>query len=66
MLREYRHIEVLPVSPALGAEIGDVDIAAGIDDAQFAEIHRAFVDYSVIFLRNQDITPEQHIAFAER
>ncbi len=66
MQREYRHIEVMPVSPTLGAEIGGVDIAAGISELQFAEIHQAFVDYSVIFLRNQDMTPDQHIAFAER
>ena len=62
----YRSIEIRPLAPALGAEIGGVDIAAGIDDAQFAELRRAFVDYSVIFLRDQEITPEQHIAFAER
>ncbi len=66
MQREYRYIEVTPVSPALGAEIGGVDIAAGIDDAQFDEIRQAFVDHGVIFLRDQDITPDQHIAFAER
>ena len=42
------------------------DIAGGIDDEQFAELRQAYVDYGVIFLRDQEITPEQHIAFAQR
>lgn len=54
------------MSPALGAEISGVDIGAGIGAEQFAELRRAFADHGVIFLREQDITPEQHIAFAER
>ncbi len=66
MKQSFETIRVTPVSPALGAEIDGVDIAAGIDERQFAEIRRAFVEYGVIFLRDQDITPDQHIEFAER
>ena len=62
----YKTIETRPLSPALGAEITGVDIARGIDDKQFDELRQAYIDYGVIFLRDQDITPEQHIAFAER
>ncbi len=61
----YKTLQVTPLSPALGAEISGVDIVGGISDAQFAELRQAFTDYAVIFLRDQDITPEQHIAFAE-
>ena len=56
----------MPLSPALGAEIGGVDIARGVSDEQFAELRRAYANYGVIFFRDQHITPEQHIAFAER
>jgi taurine dioxygenase len=66
MSTNYKTIDTTPLSPALGAEISGVDIARGIEDEQFAELRRAFVDYGVIFLRDQDITPDQHIAFAER
>ena len=66
MASAYQTIEIFPTSPALGAEIGGIDIAAGIDDAQFAELRRAFAEYSVIFLRDQDITPDQHLEFARR
>ncbi|MGB5755957.1 MAG: TauD/TfdA family dioxygenase [Acidimicrobiales bacterium] len=62
----YQTITVDRLSPAVGAEIGGVDIAAGVSEEQFAEIRRAFIDNGVIFLRDQDITPDQHIAFAER
>lgn len=62
----YRHIDVHPLSPALGAEIHGVDIAAGVNDQQFADIRQAFLDYSVIFFREQNLTPEQHLAFARR
>ena len=65
MSANYKHIEIVPLSPALGAEIGGIDIAAGIGDDQFEELRRAFVEYSVIFLRDQDITEDQHVAFAE-
>lgn len=59
-------IEIRPVSGALGAEIHGVDIAADLSDQQFAEIRQAYFDYGVIFFRDQTLTPEQHIAFAER
>jgi taurine dioxygenase len=62
----YKTLQATPLCPALGAEISGVDIAGGISGAQFAELRQAFADYAVIFLRDQDITPEQHIAFAER
>ena len=59
-------ITVTPASPAVGAEIGNVDIAAGVSDEQFAEIRQAFVDYGVIFFRDQHLTEDQHIEWAER
>ena len=66
MKTDFETIEVSPVSPMLGAEISGVDIAAGIDARQFGELRRAFIDYGVIFLREQNITSDQHIEFARR
>lgn len=62
----YETISVTKLSPAVGAEIGGVDIAAGLSDEQFAEIRAAFIDNGVIFFRGQNLTPDQHIEFAER
>ncbi|HKJ51509.1 MAG TPA: TauD/TfdA family dioxygenase [Gammaproteobacteria bacterium] len=63
---DFSTIEVHPLSPALGAEIGGIDIGSGIDERQFAELRRAFADYGVIFLRDQQITPDEHLEFARR
>lgn len=56
-------MRVVPLTGGLGAEIFDADMR---ESAQFADIKQAFTDYSVITLRAQDITPEQHIEFAQR
>jgi len=66
MKAKYRTITVTPISREVGAEIGGVDIAAGINDEQFGEIHQAYIDYGVIFFRGQSITPDQHVEFARR
>ena len=66
MSKRYKTLEATPLSPALGAEIGGVDIASGISEEQFDELRQAYIDHGVIFLRDQDITPEQHIEFARR
>jgi taurine dioxygenase len=58
-------MEIMPTSPAVGAEILGVDLRS-IDDDEFATIHQAFVDHGVIFFRDQDLTPADHVAFAER
>ncbi len=58
-------IEVRPISGALGAEIGGVDLSA-LDDESFAAIHRAWLEHLVIFFRDQEITPGDQVAFARR
>ena len=63
---EYKTIKVIPISREVGAEIQGVDITTGINDEQFSEIRRAFSDYGVIFFRDQDISPDQHVEFAQR
>jgi taurine dioxygenase len=59
-------LQVEPFSSALGAMIHGVDLSRPLDAATFAVIRQAFHDYGVIFFRDQDITPEQHLAFARR
>ena len=61
-----RHIAVGPLAGALGAEISGVDLARPLGDEAFAEIHRAFLEYQVIFFRGQDMGPAAFEAFARR
>jgi taurine dioxygenase len=62
----YEHIRVAPISSKVGAEIAGVDLAAPLPEEVFAEVRRAFGEYGVVFFRDQRLTPEQHVAFAER
>ena len=39
------------VAPNLGAEIFNADLSKPIKDEQFEEIHHAFLQYQVLFLR---------------
>jgi taurine dioxygenase len=58
-------IRVQPISHAVGAEICGADLT-DLSDADFKIVRRAFIDHGVIFLHGQDLSPEQHIAFAKR
>ena len=55
---------VRPLSSALGAEIIGIDLARGVDDDQFAAIHRAFLRYQVLLFSNQDLPPGRQVEFA--
>ncbi len=61
----FDRIGVRPVGATVGAEISGVDLAH-LDDASFEEIRRAFLEFKVIFFRDQDIKPDQQVAFARR
>jgi taurine dioxygenase len=66
-MTNFRKITVTPLSTAVGAEIGGVNIAEDLDDATIAEIRQALLDHLVIFFRDQDITNiERHKAFTKR
>jgi taurine dioxygenase len=59
-------ITVHPLTPAIGAVIGNVDLARPMDDAKVAEIRAALLAHKVIFFEDQHITPLQHRDFAAR
>ena len=61
---DYARIQVEPLSCALGAELGGVDLAGTLDDDTIAEIRRAFSSHLVIFFHDQTLTPEQYLRFA--
>ncbi|KDA03929.1 TauD/TfdA dioxygenase family protein [Hyphomonas oceanitis] len=56
------HIETLP---GVGAEITGVDLRK-VTDGEFDALRQAYADHGVIFFRDQDLSEEDHIAFAER
>jgi alpha-ketoglutarate-dependent taurine dioxygenase len=58
--------EVRPTSGALGAELLGIDLSDKLEAEAVADIRQALNEHGVIFFRDQRLTPEQHIAFAER
>lgn len=62
----YTTIEVIPQCAAVGAEIHGVDLAGDLSNEQFSEVRQAFHEHGVIFFRDQNLAPEQHLAFARR
>ncbi len=63
-MTNYSTINVKPLSGNIGAEIDGVNLKK-ISKEQFNEIKIVFGKYGVIFFRNQNLSPEEEIIFAE-
>ncbi|HEY7664307.1 MAG TPA: TauD/TfdA family dioxygenase [Xanthobacteraceae bacterium] len=59
-------LAVRPLSAALGAEIVGVDLSKTIDDRTFERIREAWHEYLVILLREQELSEEDQVRFAEK
>ena len=57
---------VTPQSSTIGAEIAGIDLREVISPATKDALYQALLDWKVIFFRDQDITAEQHLAFARQ
>lgn len=57
-------LTIRPMTPAIGAEILDIDLADGGVAESIPAIRAALLKYGVIFFRDQDLTQEEHISFA--
>lgn len=58
--------DVTPIAGACGAEIHGVDLSRDLDEETIAVIRRALLDHLVVFFRDQDLSPDQQIAFGRR
>lgn len=50
----------------IGAEISGVDAGAPLSDETVATVRQALLEHKVVFLRDQDLTYDRQVAFAER
>jgi len=57
---------VHPITPTFAAEIGDLDAAAPLGEAEFAALEDAFNSYAVLVFPDQTLSDEQHAAFSAR
>jgi taurine dioxygenase len=59
-------IAVYPTTLPVGAELRGVDLNVDIDDQTFAAIRAAVDQYSLLVLRDQNLSNERHVAFTHR
>jgi len=60
-------IRVEPLTCTIGAELGNVSLAAAAEDETLlAEIRALLLRHRVLFFRDQDISRAEHVAFARR
>ena len=59
-------LHTTPVAGTLGAEIQGLDLSQDLEKATSDAIEAALYQYKVIFLRGQQLSPEQQIAFSAR
>jgi taurine dioxygenase len=65
MTVEAMAVTVTPLTPAVGAEIGNVDLTT-LSAQDFAEIERAWHRHSVLLFRNQHLSDDDLLAFSRR
>jgi taurine dioxygenase len=59
-------MQVQPISPALGNEVRDVDLARPLDAAAFSRVLRAWHEGLILLFRDQDLDEAQQASFAAR
>ena len=62
----YETIEVKPLNPRVGAVVSGVDLTKSLGNQQFDELHRAWMEHSVLFFRDQELSIEQHKTFGRK
>ncbi len=65
-ISSYAHINVKPLQPHIGAQISGIDLREPLSNSARDEIKQAILKYKVVFFRDQDLSADQHAAFAER
>ena len=59
-------IRVESVTATIGATVSGVDLRESLSEEARSTLESALLAHGVLFFRDQHITPDQHVAFAER
>lgn len=60
----YDRFELRALTPLIGAEITGVTLSGALASDVVSDLRRALLEWKVLFFRDQDISGEQHRAFA--
>lgn len=58
-------LQARKLTPAIGAEISGADLSGELDRDLFDQVYEALIEHQVIFFRDQEISPENHLALAQ-
>jgi len=58
-------MQITPISPAMGAIITDIDLSKPLSDSQISELRQVWLDYQMVVIRGQNLSPSQYLAFAQ-
>jgi taurine dioxygenase len=58
-------MEIRPIGEKIGAEILGIDVKT-LDDAAFGLIYKAWLDYNVIAVRDQDLDIQDYLTYSKR
>ncbi len=59
-------IEVQPLTAAIGAEVGGVDLREPLTDEEVTALRGALLEHLVLFFRGQPLSDEEHLTVAQR
>ena len=59
-------MEIRRLTPAIGAEICDLDLSKPLSNAQWLDVHDAFLTHQVLVFRDQALTAESMVDLARR
>jgi len=63
---DYQSIDVKPLAGAMGAEICGVDLSAPLSNQQQNDIQQAFLDYLMIYFREQSLSPQMQVELSRQ
>jgi taurine dioxygenase len=66
ILNRASKVEVVPYGRHLAAEMRGIDFTKPIDEETADAVHGALMRYGVVFFRDAEITPYQHVAFGRK
>jgi len=58
-------MKVKALSPALGAEVFGIDLSLPLDDVMIDDLRALWLEYQIIVIRSQNLTPTKQLAFAK-
>lgn len=59
-------VEFKPLTPNIAIEATGVDLSEPLGDNVFNALYDAFAKHSILLIRDQNLTPDQHVSFAKR